>query len=78
MRCTAWILALWTAAAATSTAARADTFLPRALAPEEGLTVLDRAAAQRLVGRALLDEPAACAVYGEVHLYDRLPYVEAH
>ena len=78
MRCTAWILALWMAAASTATSARGDTFLPRALAPEEGLAVLDRSAAERLVGRALLDEPAACAVYGEVHLYDRLPYVEAH
>ena len=74
MRTTAWSMAIFLSLA---TGADAASFLPRALAPEHGIDVLRRSDAERLVGRALLAEPAASAVWGEVHLYDRVPYVEA-
>jgi len=74
MRTTAWIA---TAVFAAASAARAGTFVPAPLAPEVGVTVLNRAEAERWVGRALLGEPAASAVYGDVHLYNTFPYVQA-
>ena len=70
-----WILCtltLWASGAA------AATFLPRSVAPEHGVEVLSRSVAVRWLGRELLSEPASSAVYGEVHLYDRFPFVEAH
>jgi hypothetical protein len=60
-----------------ASSAAAESFLPRALAPEHGVDVLSRVEARRLVGRTLLSEPAGSAVYGEVHLYDQFPYVES-
>ena len=57
--------------------ANASSFLPRAIAPEQGIDVLGRADAQRVLGRQLLADPAGSAVWGEVHVYDRVPYVEA-
>jgi hypothetical protein len=74
MRTTAWIATVVVAAAAT---VQAGTFVPAPLAPEVGVTVLNRSEAERLVGRTLLDEPAASAVYGDVHLYSVFPYVQA-
>ncbi len=70
-----WILFVLTLLVAT--AAVAESFVPRALAPEHGVTVLSRSEAERLVGRQLMSEPASSAVYGEVHLYGRFPFVEA-
>lgn len=75
MRTTAWIASLLVASSAS--AAGTNAFLPRPLAPEAGVSVLNRNAAQRLTGRALLDEPAATAVYGDIHLYGAFPYLEA-
>jgi len=66
-----WMLTL------CATPAAAESFLPRAIAPEHGVDVLSRAAAERLVGRALLADPAAGAVFGDIHVYDRFPYVES-
>ncbi len=53
----------------------AESFVPRALAPEHGVNILSRAEAVRLLGRELLAEPVGSAVYGETNLYDRFPYV---
>jgi hypothetical protein len=75
MRSPALFFTLLVVASAT---AEASSFVPREVAPEVGVTILNRVEAQRLVGRTLLDEPAASAVYGEVHLYSGYPYVEAH
>jgi hypothetical protein len=55
----------------------ARTFVVRDVAPEQGVSILNRTAAQRLVGRTLLQEPAGSAVLGEVHLYDEFPFVQA-
>jgi len=74
MRTTAWIA---TAVVAAVTTVQAGTFVPAPLAPEVGVTVLNRSEAERLVGRTLLNEPAASAVYGDVHLYNTFPYVQA-
>ncbi len=70
-----WILIALTALVAD--VAAAESFVPRALAPEHGVNVLTRGEAERLVGRKLMSEPASSAVFGEVHLYDGFPYVEA-
>jgi hypothetical protein len=82
MRNTAWSMTMsmtiFLVLAAGATGAGAASFLPRALAPEHGVDVLRRSDAERLVGRTLLADPAASAVWGEVHLYDRVPYVDAH
>lgn len=72
MRYTTWIASLLLTSTAT-----ASTFLPQAVAPEHGVTILNRAAAERLVGKTLLEEPAASAVLGDVHLYAGFPYVQA-
>ena len=74
MRTTAWIATTMVAAA---TAVQAGTFVPAPLAPEAGVTVLNRTETERLVGRVLLDEPAASALYGDVYLYNTFPYVQA-
>ena len=70
-----WVLFVLTLLVAN--VAAAESFVPRAVAPEHGVTVLSRGEAERLVGRQLMSEPASSAVYGEVHLYDGFPYVEA-
>ncbi len=75
MRTTALIASILLAAPA---AAETGSFLPHALAPEAGVSVLNRSAAERLVGRTLLDDPAGSAVYGTIDVYNAFPYVEAH
>lgn len=75
MRTTAWIASLLVASSAS--AAGTNAFLPRPLAPELGVSILNRSAAERWTGRVLLDEPAASAVYGELHIYNTLPYLAA-
>jgi hypothetical protein len=74
MRSTVWIASLLLASGA---AAETGSFLVRPVAPEFGVATLSRTEAQRLVSRALLEEPASSAVLGEVHLYKAFPYVEA-
>jgi hypothetical protein len=71
---TAWIASLLVAGTA---AAGTSSFLPHPVAPEHGVSILNRASAERLTGRTLLGEPAASAVLGTVHVYAAFPYVEA-
>ena len=71
-----WMVWFTSLALASTAAAESGSFLVRPVAPEVGVSTLTRSEAERLVGRALLDEPAASAVHGEVHLYDAFPYVE--
>ena len=71
MRWLSWMLLLLAPGAA------AESFVPRALAPEQGVDIFTRSEAVRLLGRELLAEPAGSAVYGSIHLYDRFPYVES-
>jgi hypothetical protein len=80
MRCKAWMKTATTCSIlvlGTAVPVLAESFLPRALAPEHGIDVMRRTDAERLVGRQLLAEPAGSALWGEVHLYDRMPYIEA-
>src|SRR5262245_32604668 len=72
---TAWLIGMLSALAAP---AAAESFLPRAIAPEQGVEVLSRAEAVRLTGRNLIADPAGGAVFGDIHLYDRFPYIESH
>jgi len=74
MRNTAWIASLLVVGTA---AAETSSFLPHPVAPEHGVSILSRSAAERLTGRALLGEPAGSAVHGTVHVYAAFPYVEA-
>jgi hypothetical protein len=74
MRTTAWIASLLVAGTA---AAETSSFLPHPVAPEHGVSILSRSAAERLTGRTLLGEPAGSAVYGTIHVYAAFPYVEA-
>ena len=71
---TAWLIGMLSVLAAP---AAAESFLPRAIAPEQGVEVLSRAEAVRLTGRKLLADPAGGAVYGDIHIYDRFPYIES-
>src|SRR5213594_2925647 len=75
MRTTAFFASLVVAGQALATP---HAFLPHPVAPELGVSILNRSAAERLTGRALLGEPAGSAVYGAIHIYDAFPYVEAH
>jgi len=74
MRSTVWIASLLLASGA---AAETGSFLVRPVAPEVGVATLSRNDAERLVGRSLLAEPASSAVYGDIHLYNSFPYVQA-
>src|SRR5262245_51464467 len=74
MRTTAFFASLVVAGQAV---AASNAFLPQALAPDLGVSIMNRSAAQRLTGRTLLDEPAASAVYGTIHVYNSFPYLEA-
>jgi hypothetical protein len=71
-----WMVWFTSLALDSSAAAESGSFLVRPVAPEVGVSTLSRSEAERLVGRELLDEPAASAVHGEVHLYAAFPYVE--
>lgn len=73
MRYPVWIVSLLLASGAS---AESGTFLVRPVFPAVGVTTLSRGEAERLVSRALLGEPAASAVFGEVHLYAAFPFVE--
>ena len=61
-----WVLFVLTVLVAN--VAMAESFVPRAMAPEHGVNVLSRGEAERLVGRQLMSEPASSAVYGEVQV----------
>jgi FlgD Ig-like domain len=74
MRSTVWIASLLLASGA---AAETGSFLVRPVAPEVGVATLSRDDAERLVGRSLFAEPASSAVYGDIHIYNGFPYIQA-
>ena len=58
--------------------ASAGTFTPAPYIAEAQVDVLTKTVANEMVGRDLFGQPYATVVVGNVDVYDRFPYLEAH
>jgi len=74
-RCVAWMVGL--AAAATWSNVLADTFEPRAIAPEVGVEALTKGLSRQHLDRDLFASPYASVLFGSVDVYDVFPYAES-
>ena len=58
--------------------ALAGSFIPVSLAPQYGIDVLDRSVTTETLDRELLGSTYGSVTIGNVDIYDRFPYLEAH